>query len=178
MAIDRFTLITAPNGIPVMNITDGMTIDVGLLASTALSIEVVPSPAVVGSVGLVHNGQIRAENIVPYTLGGDEDGIHNSANLTIGSHTLTATPFSGPNLSGNAGTPKTIAFTVVNNSIQTPTPLPVSLNLTGALTVEEWIKSNIVLRRWASSASATNNNRGPCLIAVNNGGPWAGHSVN
>jgi hypothetical protein len=117
MAIDRFTLITAPAGVPILNITDGLIINLALLPSTAFSIEAIPSPAIVGSVMLSHNGHTVTENVVPYTLGGDVDGLHNSANLTLGSHTLKATPFSGPNLSGHAGTPRTITFTVVNNPI-------------------------------------------------------------
>jgi hypothetical protein len=163
LTIDRFTLVTAPAGVPILNITDGMSINRSALQTGALSIEIVTSPAIAGSVGIIFDNQSYIENVVPYSLAGDFNGFFVPANLSVGSHTLIATPFSEPNLSGTAGAGRTLTFTIVDNPSPPLPPPPAnhslslngllqylnvasspSLNVTGAITVEAWIKTNSV----------------------------------
>ena len=73
-----------------------------------------------GSVKVQYNGEESVENVLPYSLAGDTDGEFNPANLSVGIHTLTVTPFSQPNLGGSPGTPVTISFAVVDNPSGTP----------------------------------------------------------
>ena len=73
-----------------------------------------------GSVKVQHNGQVSVENVAPYSLAGDTNGEFNPADLSVGVHTLTVTPYSRSNLGGTPGTPLTITFAVVDNPDGTP----------------------------------------------------------
>ncbi|HUE82956.1 MAG TPA: hypothetical protein VMM84_12655 [Pyrinomonadaceae bacterium] len=108
-----FSLVTAPQGTPLLNITNGMTINLSSLPTRSLSINVIPSTPV-GSVKIVFNGQVRTENVAPYSLAGDTDGNYTAANLGVGSHSLTVTPYSGFDLTGSAGASQTLNFTIVD----------------------------------------------------------------
>lgn len=70
----------------------------------------------IGSMKIQFKGQERTENDAPYTLAGDENGWYTPAELSPGIHTLTVTPYSGPNLGGSAGPSTTITFTIVDSS--------------------------------------------------------------
>lgn len=67
-----------------------------------------------------HNGQDRTENVAPYSLAGDIDGAFTPADFFVGTHTLTVTPYSQPNLGGTRGPSTTISFVVVDNPIASP----------------------------------------------------------
>lgn len=113
-----FSLVTAPQGTPLLNITNGMTINLSSLPTRSLSIHLIPSTPV-GSVKIVFNGQVRSESVAPYSLAGDTNGSYTAANLGVGSHSLTATAYSGFDLTGSAGPSQTVNFTIVN-SLQPP----------------------------------------------------------
>ena len=65
-------------------------------------------------------GMRALENVRLTRLAGDTNGEFNPANLSVGIHTLTVTPYSQPNLGGTPGTPMTITFSVVDNPNGTP----------------------------------------------------------
>jgi hypothetical protein len=116
-----FTLIDANvtgivDGSPVTGfdpIADGATISLAA-AGTALSVRA--NLPVVGSVAFALDATYtHTENVTPYMLCGDNGAgtITSCANvLTVGKHTLTATPYSAANLGGTAGTPSTIDFVI------------------------------------------------------------------
>lgn len=60
------------------------------------------------------------ENFAPYSLNGDNDGEFIPADLGVGTHTLTLTPYPRPNLNGTPGTATTVTFQVVDNPVTTP----------------------------------------------------------
>ena len=75
------------------------------------------NPPVVGSVRFAYDAtaDFMTQSGVPYALGGDAAGDdYLPWTPAPGSHTLTATPFSAASGTGTAGSPLTVAFTVVN----------------------------------------------------------------
>jgi hypothetical protein len=64
------------------------------------------------------------ENFAPYSLAGDLEGAFNPANLNVGMHTVTITPYPEANLNGTPGPSSTIEFQVVDN------PNPTAILLT------------------------------------------------
>ncbi|HET6795917.1 MAG TPA: hypothetical protein VFH40_02060 [Gemmatimonadales bacterium] len=60
----------------------------------------------------VRKPNYRTETIAPYALAGDDTGDYRPWTPTVGSHTMTATPYTGSGATGPKGTPLTVAFTV------------------------------------------------------------------
>jgi hypothetical protein len=54
---------------------------------------------------------IRTENVVPYSVAGDNNGSYTAWRPAAGNHTLVATPFSKTNATGISGMPVTVSFT-------------------------------------------------------------------
>jgi hypothetical protein len=114
------TITNVVDGSPVPGfdpIPGGATINLGKVGS-ALSIRANTVPAAVGSVAFALDATYtHTENTAPYTLCSDDGAgtITSCASvLTPGAHTLTATPYSAASLGGTAGTPFTVAFTLVD----------------------------------------------------------------
>lgn len=98
-------------------IPEGATINLAVVGS-ALSVRANTVPATVGSVGFALDATYtHTENTAPYCLCSDDGkgDITSCANiLTVGTHKLTATPYSGANLTGDAGAPFEVDFTIVD----------------------------------------------------------------
>ena len=99
------------------SLVSGETIDLFALCgfNCPVTIEAVTSVSPIESVTLVLTGatsQNRTDNSNPYTIPGNAGMILNN-----GAHSLTATPFSADNAGGTAGTPLTVAFTVVRGPV-------------------------------------------------------------
>jgi hypothetical protein len=105
LPIAGFTLVNADTNQPVsnFNLVDNSTID---LAETGrrLSIVADEGPLFTGSVRFNYDGRpdYRIENLAPYAIAGDLNGGKNYLpwTPTFGTHTLIATPYSGPRGSG------------------------------------------------------------------------------
>jgi CubicO group peptidase (beta-lactamase class C family) len=112
--VTALTLMNANTNQPILTMTNGMTITLSNLPTRNLNVRAVTSPSLVGSVrfGLDGNSNYRTETIAPYALAGDDSGDYRAWTPSVGSHTLKATPYSGTNATGTAGTPLTIGFTV------------------------------------------------------------------
>jgi myo-inositol-hexaphosphate 3-phosphohydrolase len=126
--VTSFTLIDADTDAPVPTFdlfADGATIDLALVGA-ALNVRANTDPETVGSVrfGLDGTADVLTEDTAPYALGGHAGGDYLAWTPALGAHTLTATPFDGPGGTGTAGTPLTIAFTVVDSSLLPPPPPP------------------------------------------------------
>lgn len=103
--------MTAPEGTVLRSISNGATINLTALPTKSLTVTVLPA-AKVGSLKLQHNGLVRTDNSSPYSIAGDTNGVFNAANLSVGTHTITATPYPKPNLGGTPGPSVTISFAV------------------------------------------------------------------
>jgi hypothetical protein len=111
-----FTLINADTDQAIDTIDDGETIDLSSLPTMNLNIRADTSAGPIESVrfGFDGNANYRVENIPPYALFSDQSGNYHAGTLSVGSHTLSATPFSADNASGTQGVALAISFTVVN----------------------------------------------------------------
>mmetsp|Transcript_7692 Transcript_7692/g.21404 ORF Transcript_7692/g.21404 Transcript_7692/m.21404 type:complete len:958 (+) Transcript_7692:402-3275(+) len=119
-----FALINAVTDAEIGPLTQGQTLDLNQLPTSSLSIRADVSGAW-GSVkfDLDGNQGVQTENVAPYALGGDSSGDYKAvaALANIGSHTVTATPYSGSGGSGSPGTSLTVVFTVAQLE-GTPSP--------------------------------------------------------
>jgi hypothetical protein len=68
------------------------------------------------------NLNFHLDNKPYYAIGGNRGDDYYPWTPTVGAHTVTATPFSGPNAKGIQGSPKTITFTVVDGFTSSPPP--------------------------------------------------------
>jgi len=112
-AILSFIVRRADTNTVIVNpLTNGANLDLFALCGSncPVTIEAVTSVAPIESVRLVLTGataQNRDDNSNPYTIPGTAGMI-----LNTGAHVLTATPFSGNDAGGTAGTALTVNFTV------------------------------------------------------------------
>ena len=116
--MSSLTLVDADTFQPISQynpIANGATINLATLPSQNLTIQANTSPATIGSVAfdLVNSGYLNTVNTAPYDLCGSAP----CSNLDVGLHSLTTTPYMGPNASGGAGTSMSISFSVID-----PTP--------------------------------------------------------
>ena len=133
--VTSFTLINADTDQPLAAhnpMSNGATLDFAVLGTRNLSIRANTNPATVGSVlfGYDGNANYRTESSPPYTIAGDAN---NGADYlpwtpTLGSHTLTATPYTA---TGTAGTALTINFTVIDGATPAPPADPSGLSAMG-----------------------------------------------
>ncbi len=122
MSVTQFVLVNAETEQDIAVLNDGSEINFANLPTKKLNIRA----DVTGSVGSVRFGldgksNYRTENVAPYALAGDNSGNYNSWTPSLGSHTVTATPYSSSNAGGTAGVAKTITFIVseqTGNDIQ------------------------------------------------------------
>lgn len=124
--VTSFTLWNAQTNKAVQTIANGATINAGTLPLACMNIRANTTPSSVGSVvfGYDGNPSYHTENTAPYDLGGDssiDNVTPNCWNLTMGSHTLIATPFTLANGTGTRGAGMTVSFNV-GTSASTPTP--------------------------------------------------------
>ncbi len=120
------TLINAATDQDIRLLTNGDFINLAV-SGTSLNIRAEVS----GSVGSVRfaldgNSNFRTESSAPYALAGDNNGDYAPWTPTLGSHSLTATPFSGPGGTGTVGTPLTIEFTVIDDPFANQPPVIVA----------------------------------------------------
>ncbi len=111
--VTSFGLYNATTNQPIAGynpLLSGSTISLSALPSTHLNINAVTSPAMVGSVvfGVDGNANYHTENYTPYFLAGKSGGYWIPS---IGTHTISATPFTGSQGSGARGLPSTLVIT-------------------------------------------------------------------
>jgi hypothetical protein len=107
-------------------LVNGTTLDLTTLPTTHINVRANTTPTAVGSVrfGYDINPNYQTENNAPYALASDNDGDYYILTPTVGSHTITATPFTSQNGFGTAGTPLSITINVTNGAALTATPTP------------------------------------------------------
>ncbi len=125
-SITSYTLINADTDQPIANynpMPPNATLDLSTLPTTHLNVRANTSPTTVGSVkfGYDANANFQTENTAPYALVSDNNGDYFSWTPTTGAHTINATPYTGPNATGTAGTNLLLNITVTGGG---PTPTP------------------------------------------------------
>ena len=115
-AVISFTLINADTNQDIMGLTNGMTISFAALGTPRLNIRANTSPAIVGSVkfGFDASSNYRTENGTPYALAGNSNNPldYYAWSPSIGSHTITGTPYTSSNAGGTKGSALIVNFTV------------------------------------------------------------------
>ncbi|WP_373494067.1 Ig-like domain-containing protein [Aquiflexum sp.] len=116
--VETFTLIDAGSNTSISEMSDGDELDLANIRILSLNFRANTNPIEVGSVYLSLEGPInhsKTENVAPYALFGDRDGVYNGSLLTMGNYTLTAIPYSESNRGGSAGKALTIKFEVIDS---------------------------------------------------------------
>ncbi|WP_394747423.1 T9SS type A sorting domain-containing protein [Spongiimicrobium salis] len=117
-AITSFVLVNADTDQDIGVIAPGMQYNINDLPTTNLDIRA-NTGTTVGSVALTLTGNpsvSRTENVAPYALFGNIGTNYIGAAFNLGNYQISATPFSGSNRSGTAGTPLSIDFSIVAGS--------------------------------------------------------------
>jgi CubicO group peptidase (beta-lactamase class C family) len=114
LRVTGLTLIDADTDQPIGPLTDGLALDLSTLPTRRLNVRAETVPAAVGSVrlGLDAKANYRTEGAAPYALAGDDGGDYRAGTPAAGTHTLTATAYTGPNATGAASLPLVVRFTV------------------------------------------------------------------
>ncbi|MEM7131230.1 MAG: DUF5060 domain-containing protein [Chloroflexota bacterium] len=126
-AVVSYMLVNAETEQDIAPLADGDTIVLSELPTQNLNIRANIEPAVVGSVRFALNGnqRFRTENVFPYALRGDWKGNYFVWNPAIGTHTLTATPYTRSKGRGDTGIALTITFAVTDNLFNSQRELPI-----------------------------------------------------
>ncbi|WP_082591062.1 PKD domain-containing protein [Sediminicola sp. YIK13] len=114
-----FTLVDAGQDVDMFNLTNNQQIVETTSQGKTLSIRANTNPATVGSVRLTLSGPVnngRTENVAPYALFGDSGGNYSGVPFPLGNYTMTATAYSGSNLSGSNLGSLTQTFSIVSTA--------------------------------------------------------------
>ncbi len=134
-----FRLIDADTDQAISGLTAGQSVPVPGLPRN-LAIEVLTTESV-GSFKIQVTGPGLAtsknESAAPYASFGDDSGDFRGRILEAGSYTVTATPYSGRNATGTAGSPAEISFTLGEDDNQPPVArfTATQSSITGDLTI-------------------------------------------
>ena len=123
-AVTSLTLINADTDQPVPGynpMASGATLNLATLPSRNLNVRANTSPSVVGSVrfALDGNANFKTESAAPYALAGNNGSNYFAWTPSLGTHTLTVTPYTQANATGTAGAALTVTFTVTDSAAAT-----------------------------------------------------------
>lgn len=98
------------------SLSNGAVINLAAIGTSNLNI-VATTSGPIGSIrfGLDGTANFQTENVPAYALFGNNGDNYNAGTFSLGAHTVTATPYSGRNASGDVGTSLSINFTVIND---------------------------------------------------------------
>lgn len=119
-SVSSLTLINADANVAIGGfeaMANGAVLNLGTLPTRNLNIEARTTPSPIGSVvfGYDGNAAYRTEGALPYALAGDTNGLFNPWTPTVGSHSVSATPFTQAGGAGTAGAAETVTFTVIDD---------------------------------------------------------------
>ena len=124
-SVTRLALVNADTDSDIGTLNAGGTLNLATLPTRNLNVRADVSGSV-GSVRFTLDGTVvRTENTAPYAMGGDTSGNYAPWTPSVGSHSVTATPFATSDGSGSPGTALTVPFSVVDQApVPSPTPTP------------------------------------------------------
>ncbi|MBD2722164.1 InlB B-repeat-containing protein [Hymenobacter armeniacus] len=135
-SVVSYTLVNATTGADIQTLTAGAVLNLATLPSRNLNIRANTNPATVGSVVFALSGtatRSQTESVVPYALFSDDAaGTYYAWTPPVGSYSLTATPYTAGSGTGTAGTPLTLAFSVID---QAAGPFTLTTSVVGSGTV-------------------------------------------
>jgi hypothetical protein len=125
-AVQEFRIFNSTGNNDLGALEEGQILTLSSVEDFRTFVAVVDSTGETQSVRLQLSGPVSrttTENDAPYSLFGDSGGNYDGSNLTVGSYTLTATPYNEPEASGNSGNPLTINFTVQQPAVEVGPPI-------------------------------------------------------
>ena len=138
-AVVSLTLVNADTDLDIGPLTNGMTLNLATLPTRNLNVRANTNPATVGSVRFGYNGNASymIQSGAPYALGGDSGGTdyHAWTPAVNPSSSIVATPYSGENATGTAGTALTVSFSVIDQAPLKVTALSLLDTLSGQVLV-------------------------------------------
>lgn len=120
-SVTNLQLVNADTGAVIQNLASGDVLNLATLPTRNLNIAAITSPSTVGSVKFAFDGNnsFRIESMAPYALYADDNGKFYAFTPSLGSHTISATPYTLSGATGSAGTVKSLSFSVID---QAPVP--------------------------------------------------------
>jgi hypothetical protein len=118
--IQTLRLINADTDLPIVDLFDGMIINVATQSTSNFNIQAIAANnGTIGSVKFGYNNQptSRIESDHPYSFCGDGRPVGNyytCTNLVVGQHNVSATPYTRTKASGSAGPINKVSFRIVN----------------------------------------------------------------
>jgi hypothetical protein len=113
--VENLRLINADTDLPIVNLTNGMVINVALTASN-FNIQATTTNGTVGSIQFGYNGnsKYRIDSAQPFSLCPTPGGSNyeTCTALVVGQHTFTVTPYFGTAATGIAGAALQITFNI------------------------------------------------------------------
>lgn len=165
--VKSFLLVNADTNQPIGPLLDGQTLNLALLSSRNLNIVADTAPTTVGSVqfGLDGEPRFRLDSAPPYALAGDTTGDYDAWTPVVGTHVVSATPYSSSDGTGTPGLPREIQFTVQDQPVvssavfpgsdwATTTPALVGLDSSGLDALKTLVGGNGMVVRYGYQAYA------------------------
>jgi hypothetical protein len=115
--VTNLVLYNADTNKPIQTLNNGDVIDYSKIGTKHLSIVATVDGGTRSVVfALDGNSRYQVEGMAPFAVRGDNNGRLNAWTPSEGSHTITATPYSGSYGAGSAGTKLSLSLTVTNGS--------------------------------------------------------------
>ncbi len=116
-SVTAFILVDADSNQDIMQLTNGVEVNLNSLPSNNLNIRARTTDGVESVVfGLNDNSNFSVENTPHYAMFGNDGDDYFAWSPSAGTYTVSATPFTEDNGSGNAGNSLSVSFTVVTGS--------------------------------------------------------------
>lgn len=129
-SIQKITLIDAKTDTELNEMEDGLVIDLQEVGTNQINMRAYTNPEITGSVKFRLTGAQSYEifeNLEPYALFGNKGTNYLNWKPAIGDYELTVTPYSESKGGGDAGTPLTISFSVIDGPTEVATVQSVTL---------------------------------------------------
>ncbi len=112
-SIISLTLVNSDTDTDIRTLNSTDTVDI---ANNGISIRADTDPATVGSVIFSVDGEVIAtDSDAPYTIAGENGADILPWNIALGTYEVIATPYSGADGTGDAGTPMTVQLEIIDS---------------------------------------------------------------
>jgi hypothetical protein len=149
--VSSFTVVNADTGADIDTFTGNGTV----IITATPRINVRANAANVKSVVLKEGSSSKVENVAPYALKGDTNGVYAKWSPAPGTYIISATPFAGSGGSGAAGPTATLALTIVTTPVAGGPP-----------TVHAGVDQNLPSTGTTASLSGSASDAGGTIVSV------------
>ncbi|MEQ9443809.1 MAG: choice-of-anchor I family protein [Cyclobacteriaceae bacterium] len=115
--VTQLVLVDAETDQDIMMLEEGAAIELTDLPGTKLNVRAEVMGLVTSVVFKLNDRTFQTQNAAPFALFSDRDGDYKEGMLPVGSHVLTATPYTRRSASGLPGMPLSISFMVTDEAV-------------------------------------------------------------